>query len=277
MLTFLFWNINKKPLYDVVADLASINDVDVLVFAECKDSDALVRALAADGGKPSYHLLASQSRWITVAARFPPRYIREIEGLARPGLEPSRTAVYSLRRPLDPEPGLLLVATHLQSRKEEPSPHRRQTHHAGLSMHIAQAERIVGHRRTVLVGDLNDDPFTDSVVDRSGLHATMTRALATARAEPGKADRRPAFYSPMWAHMGELAPGPPGTYFYDRDEMHFWHVFDQVLVRPSLLGLFDDRDVRILDQRDHPQLGIGRGSAATASDHLPLLFSLSLP
>jgi hypothetical protein len=35
MLTFLFWNIAKRPIGDLVAALAEIHQVDVLLLAEC--------------------------------------------------------------------------------------------------------------------------------------------------------------------------------------------------------------------------------------------------
>jgi hypothetical protein len=35
MRTFLFWNLNKKRLEQLVADLAQLYDVDVLILTEC--------------------------------------------------------------------------------------------------------------------------------------------------------------------------------------------------------------------------------------------------
>lgn len=48
MLTFLFWNIQKKPLLPRVARLAQTHGADVVVLAECAHTDAeLVAALNA--------------------------------------------------------------------------------------------------------------------------------------------------------------------------------------------------------------------------------------
>ena len=38
-------------------------------------------------------------------------------------------------------------------------------------------ENKAGHKRTVLVGDLNMNPFETGLVTASGLNATMTRKL----------------------------------------------------------------------------------------------------
>lgn len=36
MLTFLFWNVNKKPNEERIARLARLHGVDVVILAECK-------------------------------------------------------------------------------------------------------------------------------------------------------------------------------------------------------------------------------------------------
>ena len=46
MLTFLFWNTNRKPLVDSIAAMAEAESVDILILAECTASSAeLLKAL----------------------------------------------------------------------------------------------------------------------------------------------------------------------------------------------------------------------------------------
>jgi hypothetical protein len=46
MLTFLFWNINRKPLSDVIATIAEGESVDIVILAECAiEESALLKAL----------------------------------------------------------------------------------------------------------------------------------------------------------------------------------------------------------------------------------------
>ena len=50
MLSVLFWNVQKKPLLDRVARIVRAHAVDVVVLAECAQSDAeLLAALNAGG------------------------------------------------------------------------------------------------------------------------------------------------------------------------------------------------------------------------------------
>jgi hypothetical protein len=85
------------------------------------------------------------------------------------------------------------------------------------------------------------------------------------------------FYNPMWRCYGR--PGdPPATHYYYGYEVHelFWHLLDQVVLRPDLLPLFPEKRLRILGEAGGVSLLTERGvpDQATASDHLPVLFAI---
>ena len=46
MLTFLFWNLNGKPLQHTLAKLAARHQVDVLILAECVITPPVLLAAA---------------------------------------------------------------------------------------------------------------------------------------------------------------------------------------------------------------------------------------
>ena len=58
------------------------------------------------------------------------------------------------------------------------------------------------------------------------------------------------FYNPMWSKFGDAGPAPPGTYFRNKGEdvNYFWHMFDQVLVRPALLDSLPNDGVSIVSR-----------------------------
>lgn len=68
----------------------------------------------------------------------------------------------------------------------------------------------------------------------------MDRSIAMEGARTVNGQRRKFFYNPMWSHYGDEPSGPPRTYFYrgSRPITHFWHMFDQVLLRLSLLEYY---------------------------------------
>lgn len=123
------------------------------------------------------------------------------------------------------------------------------------------------------------NPFATGVVAAHGLHAVMSRSIA-AKAERTVQERLyPFFYNPMWSHFGDMAE-PPGAYYYEHAEqvVYFWNMFDQVLLRPALLPVFDNRSLRILTTDGEGSFLTERGlpNKSTHSDHLPILFELSI-
>jgi hypothetical protein len=149
-----------------------------------------------------------------------------------------------------------------------------------LSNSIRNAEQQIGHSRTVLVGDLNMNPFEDGIVSAMGLHAVMTRHIAQKKSRVVQEKEYPFFYNPMWSLFGDATAGPPGTYYYTSSEhkVFFWNIFDQVLVRPDLLNLFGTEDLMIIDSYGDISLLNEQHVPDTeiSSDHLPILFRIQL-
>ncbi|HGJ66428.1 TPA: hypothetical protein ENS27_13780, partial [bacterium] len=71
-----------------------------------------------------------------------------------------------------------------------------------------------------------------------------------------------------------------GTYYYPNAEHEslFWYMFDQVLIRPELLGRFKNEDLSILTSDNEISFLNENGTPdkSIASDHLPLLLKLDL-
>ena len=58
---------------------------------------------------------------------------------------------------------------------------------------------------------------------------------------------------------------------------YYWNMFDQVLIRPSLIDCFRNDSLKILDSDGMQSLTrTGRPEQGAASDHLPILFGLEL-
>ena len=149
-----------------------------------------------------------------------------------------------------------------------------------LARLIVEQEAAAGHARTLLVGDLNMNPFEIGMAGAVGLHGVMTRQLASRQTRTIQGREYPFFYNPMWSRFGDRASGPAGTYYYDSAEHvnYFWNLFDQVLLRPSLLDRFSNDQLQILTVAGKVPLirEDGRINASVASDHLPILFRLDL-
>lgn len=300
MLTFLFWNLGSaratlgeidserwNRLKTSLGRLTRLYRVDLLILAESPiPPDDLLRELNqphsnAGGSKFRAPNPQSTCKRISIFPRFSNKFL----GLAH------ESAYYSGRiiRLPNPQPEILLFAVHFRSKlfKSESS---QMLSLPGFSDIIRKRENERNHRRTIIVGDFNMNPFEAGVVGAEGLNAVMARTIARKRSRIVEKVSYPFFYNPMWSHFGDSShearpPGtpdhePPGTCYYPARESrwYYWNMFDQVLLRPALLPWFKNQDLKIL---------VGDGTISfidndgipdrdNVSDHLPLLFSLDI-
>ena len=203
MMTFLFWNIKKKPLQKIISDLAEIHEVDVLILAECEiERSDLLRQLNSRSGQ-RFSFPFSTSKKIEIYTRFPTSWLR-------PVAEEGGISIRHFRNPIR-RTQTLIVAAHLPSRlyleegdQMQLAPRWRQ--------YIEEAEKSVGHKRTIVVGDLNMNPFDPGVTSGEGLHGVMDKRIAEKGSRKVVGKVRDFFYNPMWSFLGDQSEGPPGTY-----------------------------------------------------------------
>jgi len=271
MLTFLFWNLKKRPLQENIRRLVSLHKIDVLMFAEFSvEPDLLLRSLKRKGISGFCHAPGA-CRKMEIFTRFPAKFIS-------PVYENDRLTIRHLC--LKDITDILVAVGHFPSKTYQ-SDMSQAFECSELSREIRQAEQEIGHSRTILVGDFNMNPFEDGIVSAGGFNAVMTRGIAERKFRTVQNRKYPFFYNPMWGLFGDASPGrPPGTYYHSGSEHRnfFWNMFDQVLIRPDLTDSFRDEELRILGSDGHASFmtpyGIPNGR--TLSDHLPILFRLRL-
>jgi endonuclease/exonuclease/phosphatase (EEP) superfamily protein YafD len=273
MLSFLFWNINRKPLLESVTRMTLYHQIDVLILIESEIEEGQILD-ALNSETIQYHgaslpIPGVPSRF-QILTRFPAEFLE-------PCHNEDRMTIRRLNLPAKQE--ILIAAVHFPSKLEfsEEDQSFESTRYAET---IATHEQAVGHARTIVVGDINMNPFEPGMVAARGFNAVMTRALAERRARRVQGITYRFFYNPMWGRFGDTR-GPGGSYYYDnsgRHDNHYWNVFDQVLLRPDILPFFSPDDLDILtDDGEYSLLDdAGRPDIETGSDHLPLLFRLSL-
>ena len=273
MMTFLFWNVKKNPVQRKIAELAEEYEIDVIILAECdiEETDLLHELNSRSDAR--YSSPARRGRRTDIYTRFPAGWLTpqaDIHGLS----------IQHLVEPII-NVKLLVVAVHLPSRLHQTDDGLSQLA-ARWRTTIEEAEEKVGHANTVVVGDLNMDPFHSGVVSSEGFHGTMDKRIANRKTRTVLEEDRHFFYNPMWSLLGDESDGPPGTFHYNASSEpvnYFWHMYDQVLLRPDLIPFFPNRELRILTHTGSDSLitDSGRPDAANASDHLPLLFKLDFP
>jgi len=265
-----FWNINKRKRQGLIGDLVREYAVDIVALAECEiDESNLLYRLNVGQERKYYPVDILPSR-VKIYSRYDAdcfEPIRDFGGitirhLSLPGSE-----------------GILLVAVHLPSRlyrREE----EQYINTTVVAEKVIEAEHIVGHRRTVIFGDFNMDPFEMGMIGAGAMHAVMDRKIAEKGSRVISGKRYSFFYNPMWGKMGDAEDSTPGTYYYNSgtEVCLFWHMLDQVIVSPELLKEFDCEKLKIITQIGERSIVSESGipSRKVGSDHLPIVFEIKI-
>jgi hypothetical protein len=268
--TLAFWNIAGNVAPATVAAFAHESDADILILAENEiPNERLVLELNSGVNRYYFPDPVLPGR-LTIFTRFLPEpspLIRDSGGIS----------IRHYRMPL--QDSFLVVAVHLSSKRWKDGDD--QSHGATrIPRFIREAEVKVGHQRTVVIGDLNMNPFEIGMVSSEGLHGVMDKNIAFRGSRVVAEEPCFFFYNPMWSFFGDRGPAPPGTYFYNSgtEINYFWNIYDQVLIRPSLLKFLDKDAVRIVTEIGGTSLltEMGRPNKKIHSDHLPLVCRLGL-
>jgi hypothetical protein len=266
----VFWNVGRADRAPLVAELAAERRLDIVILAESGiGADQHIPMLGAGTGAVYCRPTAVTTR-LQVFSRSNVLGLEEVHG--------SSNGRLTVRRLQFGGVDFLLAAAHLVSKRETDQASQHFEAEV-LSAEIRDVERRQGHSRTILVGDLNLNPFEEGVVAAAGLHAMTTKAGVADGSRVVQDKEYPFFYNPMWGLFGDRSPGPAGS-LYRRMSQHVsydWNLFDQLLIRPEAIRLVEE-DVELLTRIGETDLATSRGrpNRHVGSDHFPLFFRLTL-
>lgn len=149
---------------------------------------------------------------------------------------------------------------------------------------LIREQEAGSHKRSIVVGDFNAHPFESAVLSSDGLHAIGIRQVnqLTGRLVRLGDAREDFFYNPMWqfyGHVPSLESGMATHYWQNglAGEL-FWHMLDQVVIRPEECERFPEDQIRILTTIGTVELLAPDETLDTSagSDHLPLVFQWNL-
>lgn len=270
MLTFMFWNLNKKPIEQLVADAVHENHVDILILAECEISIPNLLFALNQNDEVQFQYCTSPNERIKYFTKFPSELLQIVSD-----------SVFTSIRKYVPQDNKDIIIAGVHSRSKRYSKSEDQPYTAiELSESIKDAEQKYGHMRTIVIGDFNMNPFEQGMVSSKGLHAIMDRDLVKKVSRTVEGKQYDLRYNPMWSLMGDLSNGPTGTYYYN-DANHvnyYWNTLDQVLIGVDLIDQFVPESLKVLTEIiDVPLLTNGGiPNTSIASDHLPICFQLEV-
>ena len=200
MLTVLFWNLRgyqestwnsrKEKLSNHIKRIAQKENADLLIFAESAFIPDELTTTLNHKSKSSYHYPESNSRRIQLYSRLPKTAVIDQFNDSSDG----RLTIRRVKTTSQTE--ILLAAIHFQSQLFRTTDEQ-ALQATVLREDVMTVEEIVGHQRTILIGDLNMNPFDPGVVGAMTLNAVMEQHLARSgeRTVAGKSYR--FFYNPM--------------------------------------------------------------------------------
>jgi exonuclease III len=271
-LNFLFWNTNRKPLIREIANIAKHNNIDVILLAEHNLNDAEL-LLELNAESVDYHLPNPifQNNRIKVFTKFSNKFIIPVADESE-----NRFTCFKIKLPIIEE--ILVFGVHLPDKRNNQS--ESVSSYAGrMARRIKEIEKEQSLANTVVVGDFNMNPSDSAMIDAESFHAIMDSEIVKNKSRIVSAKEYDYFYNPMWSLHGDIGNNVAGSYFYKNSELvnYHWNVFDQVLLRPSLIDNFEKDSLKLLDS-DGVKTLLKKGGTPNEiySDHLPLIFTLNL-
>ena len=169
MPTLAFWNTAGNVAPATVAAFARESDADILILAENGIPDETL-VLALNSGVNRYYFLdPGPPGRLTILTRFVPQPASLVS-------DKNGVSIRQYRMPTGDS--FLVVAVYLPSKLWK-SAGDQSMGATRVARYIREAENRVGHQRTVVIGDLNMNPFEAGMVGSEGLHGVMDRKIAS--------------------------------------------------------------------------------------------------
>lgn len=277
IMNLLFWNINKnKKCFNIIRNLMYTEDIDMLLIAEYPPSMSEGELLQIINRVPAtyqYEYVNPRSEYdkVKLYTRFQPTFIQTIAD--KTGLSAKQYFSPLLNN------NITLITCHFPS-KINKSDMNLSEYAEDVKDFIEMVEKDIGHKRTVVCGDFNMNPFDAGVIKARGLHAVMEKNIAQQESSTVRGNEYSFFYNPMWGFLGDNGCGNvSGTMYHNSCDSinYYWHLYDQVLIRPELIDTFDNKRLEIITNVMQTSLLTPNNVINKEfSDHLPIKFNLKI-
>ena len=271
-MNFLFWNIKRKDsFFDLICELVKDHSIGVLMLAEFPEGKQaeLEQMLKANDSTYRYHQPFRATTKVEVFTNLPCSDFLNISDERRFSVKRYHS------RGLNKDFNIILC--HLVSKVNYDE--REQANEARkVADEISKMEEYYHNEMSIVCGDLNMNPFEEGLVGSACFNAVMSKNIAKRGLRRVSGDDYKMFYNPMWGLLGDNGRGVAlGTFYYNpsRHIQYFWNIFDQVLIRPSVIPYFVDRYLEIVTcSRNRSLLTDNHIIKTIYSDHLPVKFSI---
>lgn len=271
-MNFLFWNIKKKDsFFDLICELVNDHTIGVLMFAEFPEGKQLEleRMLRAQDASYRYLKPIKEPAKVEMFTNLPLGDLRNISDERRFSVKRYHS------RGLNKDFNIILC--HLIS-KINNNDQEQACEARSVAREILRMEEHYKNDLSIVCGDLNMNPFEEGMISSDCFNAVMDKSIAQKGTRRVSGVDYKMFYNPMWGFWGDNGKGVvSGTMFYNpyKHIQYFWNIYDQVLIRPSVIPYFVDRYLEIVTcSRSKSLLTDNHTLKSIYSDHLPIKFSI---
>ena len=266
-MTFMFWNLHNNPeTFPIINCILDEYDVDICILTEYPQND-----ISSYSIKEGYLLYTSPS------VNHKMYFIHKKDINLNIGQDiDNRMSLRNIS--LDNEMKINLISCHLHDKIYNPEEDRKYIFRH-YSNKIIEFEEEKECDNTIIVGDLNIDPYDTIMFSADIFNTTMNKKIARNIQRRFQGHDYKYFYNPMWKFFNDSNYLISGTYYYSKNQLvsYKWHIFDQVLIRPSLIRKFDEDKLKIITTVSSYRLLKNNGAInKNISDHLPIVFSINL-
>lgn len=170
---------------------------------------------------------------------------------------------------------MIFSLLHAESKLRSDNNDRRLTY-SKLCLDITEAETSLQTKNSIILGDFNSNPFETTLISADGFHAVPFKEECAKLSRTISNKPYEKFYNPMWTLLGK-SKAPYGTYYYSPSKAinYFWHIFDQVIFRPTVIPAFNEESLEIISTiGTHHLLKNEYKPNTIYSDHLPIFFQI---
>lgn len=258
----LFWNTHKnREINPILSELIIENDISIAVLAEYEaEIENLILHLSEQGKEMHQYFTVGCDR------------IKIIGSIKN--VEPASQSDYASMQIVNKD--VILCCIHLPSQIYSTGEGMRNIIISRTVSDICSVETDLNTKNTIVVGDFNINPYDQGCVGATLFHGMPVYCEAKRQSRTVAGQEFHMFYNPMWNFLGDFQK-PYGTYYYRGNDTRntYWHLYDQVIIRPALRNRFVDDSLKILTEtqtryllnsNEHPDTQI--------SDHLPIMFEI---
>ena len=264
---FIFWNINKKPLVDELAELIYESQCDLCVLAE--SNEEIVEQV----------ILCLNEKYEIECSLFANPGCDRIAFIVIGQLEISLLEshyYFSLVKIKGNQKSLIAGFLHFPSQLHTNNLELTGRMCEKVNHKIVRAESHYNIKDSLLMGDFNVNPFDLPMISFRSLGATNGQQCSLRGTISSYGDAKELFYNPMWTLYAKYKERP-GSYRYPATANHVltWHFFDQVIIRPSLIENFNfDALSLVMETKNFNYLN--KNKFPELSDNLPLVCEIDI-